>query len=289
MADTLKKRKINTSDIITIVSLSLVLFMLGLLGVLVLNSHKLSKNIKENIGIQLLLRENAKEETILNLESKIKKSPYCREIEFVSKDSAAASFQRHLGEDFISFLGFNPLLASVSIKLNTDFATTESMDAIAKELQNEKVVKEVIYQKSLVSEINENVNKIGLIILFFSSILFFISLALIHNTIRLTIYSKRFIIKTMQLVGATKSFIRLPFIIKGIRQGIVAAFIAMIVLSGILYFAQKQLPELRELQDFKMLFSLFGIVILLGIIISWISTSIAVRKYLRLKTGDLNY
>jgi cell division transport system permease protein len=263
--------------------------MLGLLGMLLLNAQKLSQNIKENIGFQIILNDNAKPSDIDKLKLNIETANYCKSINLIDKDSAAQKLQTDLGEDFIAFLGYNPLLASINVKLKAAFANTEQMDKIAASLQTNETIKEIIYQKSLIGEINDNVNKIGIIILFFSALLMFIALALINNTIRLTIYSKRFIIKTMQLVGATKGFIRAPFIIKGIRQGIYGAIIAILALLIVLYFAQQQLPELKELQDIKMLLSLFGIVIVLGIIISWISTSLAVRKYLRLKTGELYY
>jgi cell division transport system permease protein len=160
---------------------------------------------------------------------------------------------------------------------------------IEKDMLETKLVKEVIYQKSLVSMINENVQKISLVILGFSSLLMIIALALINNTIRLSIYSKRFIIKTMQLVGATQGFIRRPFVPNGIKHGIYGAIIAILMLIGVLYFAQRQMPELVELQDQNMLATLFGLVVILGIIISWISTSLAVRKYLRLKSDDLYF
>jgi cell division transport system permease protein len=287
--DKYSKRKLVGSSITTVVSLSLVLFMLGLLGIIILNTRKLSDNLKENIGIQIILNENAKEVDTQYLIKTLDAADYVKSTEFITKDEAAKRLQKDLGEDFINFLGYNPLLPSINIHLKAAYANTDSLTVIEKGLVANKLVKELVYQKSLVTIINQNVQKISLVILIFSGLLMTIALALINNTIRLSIYSKRFIIKTMQLVGATQSFVRRPFVLKGIKHGVYGAVIAILMLIGVLYFAQQQLPELVELQDEKMLATLFGLVIILGVIISWISTSLAVRKYLRLKSNDLYY
>lgn len=263
--------------------------MLGLLGIIILNTQKLANNVKENIGFQVILNDNVKDVDVARMQKTLDASEYVKSTEFINKEEAAARLQKDLGEDFIDFLGFNPLLSSINVHLKADYANADSLAWIEKDMLDTKLVKEVIYQKSLVSMINENVQKISLVILGFSSLLMIIALALINNTIRLSIYSKRFIIKTMQLVGATQGFIRRPFVLNGIKHGIYGAIIAIGMLIGVLYFAQKQLPELAELQDQNMLATLFGIVIILGIIISWISTSLAVRKYLRLKSDELYF
>ncbi|MES2593458.1 MAG: permease-like cell division protein FtsX [Bacteroidota bacterium] len=289
MFDKFSNRKLVGSSITTIVSLSLVLFMLGLLGIIVLNTNKLSDNLKENIGIQIILNDNAKEVDIQHFTKTLDASDYVKSTEFITKEDAAKRLQEDLGEDFINFLGYNPLLPSINLHLKAIYANADSLSWIETDLQKSKLVKELVYQKSLVSIINENVQKISLVILIFSGLLMTIALALINNTIRLSIYSKRFIIKTMQLVGATQGFVRRPFVFKGIKHGIYGAIIAILMLVGVLYFAQKQLPELVELQDEKMLVTLFGLVIVVGVIISWISTSLAVRKYLRLKSDELHY
>ncbi|MCX6295792.1 MAG: permease-like cell division protein FtsX, partial [Bacteroidetes bacterium] len=238
---------------------------------------------------QVVINDNAKEVDVQHLIKTLDASDYVKSTQSISKDEAAKKLQKDIGEDFIDFLGFNPLSASITVRLKAGYANADSLAWIEKELLETNLVKEVIYQKSLVNSINENVKTISLWVLIISSVLMFIALALINNTIRLTIYSKRFIIKTMQLVGATQGFIRRPFVLKGIRHGIYGAGIAIAMLIGFLFFIQKQLPELADLQDPNMLASLFGIVILLGIIISWISTSLAVRKYLRLKSDELYY
>ncbi|MFY9310566.1 MAG: permease-like cell division protein FtsX [Bacteroidia bacterium] len=283
------ERKFVGSTITTVVSLALVLFMLGLLGIIVLNTSKLSDNLKENIGIQIILNDNAKEVDIQHFTKTLDASDYVKSTEFINKEDAAKRLQEDLGEDFIAFLGYNPLLPSINVHLKAVYANTDSIAWIEQEILHSKLVKELVYQKSLVSMINENVQKIGLVILAFSSLLMVIAIALINNTIRLSIYSKRFIIRTMQLVGATQSFVSWPFVMKGIKHGIYGAVIAILMLVGVLYFAQKQLPELVELQDETMLATLFGMVTVIGIIISGISTALAVRKYLRVKSDDLYY
>ena len=263
--------------------------MLGLLGIIILNTRQLSNNVKENIGFQVILNDSVKDVDVAKMQKTLDASVYVKSTEFITKEEAAARLQKDLGEDFIDFLGFNPLLSSINVHLKAEYANADSLAWIEKDMLETKLVKEVIYQKSLVSIINENVQKISLVILGFSSLLMIIALALINNTIRLSIYSKRFIIKTMQLVGATQGFIRRPFVLNGIKHGIYGAIIAILMLIGVLYFAQKQMPELAELQDQNMLATLFGLVIILGILISWISTSLAVRKYLRLKSDELYF
>jgi cell division transport system permease protein len=289
MSDKYSKRKLIGSAITTVISLSLVLFMLGLLGITVLNARKLSNDVKENIGIQIILNDNAKEVSVQWLLKTLDATGYVKSTEFITKEEAATRLQNDLGEDFIDFLGYNPLLASINVHLKAEYANNDSLLWIERELLGYKPVKEVIYQKSLINSINENLKKIGLVIMVFSGLLMVIALALINNTIRLSIYSKRFIIKTMLLVGATQGFIRRPFVYKGIKHGIYASLISILMLIGVLYFAQTQMPELKELQDEKMLSTLFGLVTVVGIIISWISTSMAVRRYLRLKSENLYY
>jgi cell division transport system permease protein len=280
-------RRLRTSYFTTVISISLVLFMLGLLGMIILNANKLSDHVKENISISVILKDNAKEVEIIQLRKMLDASKFVKSTEYITKEEAAISLQKELGEDFVSFLGFNPLLSSLDVHLQANYANNDSIAWIEKDLLANARVKEVFYQKSLVDLVNENLKKIGLVIICFSSLLLIIAIALINNTIRLSIYSKRFIIKTMQLVGATRSFIRRPFILSGVLQGIYGALIAIGLLSGVIYFAQKEVPELIELQDIQLFVSIYGIVLLLGIFISWICTAFAVTKFLKLKTEDL--
>jgi len=263
--------------------------MLGLMGLLILNAKKLSNHVKENVGFSVILKNDIKEVDMIRLQKNLDASDFVKSTEFITKEKAAQDLQKDLGEDFINFLGYNPLLSSIDIKLNANYANNDSLSVIEKRLRTYPQVKEVFYQKNLINLINENINRIGLIILLFSILLLFISIALINNTIRLTIYSKRFLINTMQLVGATRRFIRGPFLGRSIIHGIVSAIIAVSILSAIIYFVQKELSGLMMFQEVDIIAILFLSVMVLGILIAMVSTYIAVNKYLRIKTDDLYY
>jgi len=281
------KRRLISSYFTTIISISLVLFMLGILGLILLNTQQISNHVKENIGFSIILKGEIKDVDINQIKKTLDAETYVKATHFIHPDSAAADLKRDLGEDFISFLGYNPLLPSIDVKLNADYANTDSLNIIEADLLNNPNIKEVIYQKDLVSLVNQNVKKISFYMLAFSGLLLIIATALINNTIRLSIYSKRFLIKTMQLVGARHSFIRRPFVLQGIGNGIVSAFIAISLIIVVLYYFQQQYPELIDFRNFELYGALFLIMIVLGILISWISTNLAVRKYLRIQTGDL--
>lgn len=283
------KRKLQSSFITTIVSISLVLFMVGLLGLLVLQSKKLSDFVKENIQLSVILKDHAKEAEVEQFQKMLDASGFVKSTEFISKDKAARDLQEELGEDFVNFIGYNPLLSSIDVRLKADYANTASLREIEKKLLKYKFVKEVFYQKSLVDLVNENLQSIGWGILGISSLLGFISIVLINNTIRLSLYSKRFLIKTMQLVGATKGFIRRPFLLRSMINGIYGSVIACALLMGLIYFIQVEFPEVIEVNDLFNFLILFGGVTMAGILISVLSTFFSVKKYLRMKLDDLYF
>ncbi len=285
----IRKGKLRSSYITSIISISLVLFLLGLIGLLLLNAKKISDHVKENIGFSILLKENIREVDIIRLQKRLDAMPFVKSTDYITKEEAARELQEELGEDFIEFLGYNPLEASIEVRFNARFANPDSIAMIEKEILNYEEVSEVFYQKSLVHLVHNNIQKISLIILAFSGLLFLIAIALINNTIRLSVYSKRFLIKTMQLVGATKSFIRKPFLIKSATHGVYAAIIALLLLIGVIYIAQHELLEIISFQDIDILGILFLIVLILGIILNWISTFFAVNKYLKMRSDDLYY
>jgi len=285
--DKLQKRQYRSSSFSTVLSISLVLFMIGLLGFLVLNANKISDVVKESIGFAIILKEDVKEVDIIKLKKSLDAERFVKSTEYITKEKAAESLAKDLGEDFVGFLGYNPLLASIDLRLKADFANPDSIAWIETKIQQNAEIKEIWYQKSLINYVNENVKKISLFILGFCGILLIISVALINNTIRLAIYSKRFLIKTMQLVGATKSFIRRPFILSGIVQGIFSSLIAMLMLSVTIYFSQQQIAEITKLIDLSMLITLYAGVFLLGILIAALSTSFAVTKFLKLNNDEL--
>ena len=282
-----QRRRIATSYVTTIISITLVLFMLGLLGMLVLHAKKLSDYVKENIGFSIMIKEGVKEVDIFELQKKLDKERFVKSTEYITREQAAQEFSNELGEDFVGFLGYNPLLPSIELRLNASYANPDSIRFIEQKLQSFSGVKEVDYHRSLVDQINRNVNRISLVILGFSLILLLIAIALINNTIRLSVCAKRFLIRSMQLVGATQKFIHRPFLIKAVLNGFLSGIIAIGLLLLVLYFTAQEIPELVELQDIKMFSILFALVILLGILISWLSTFFAVRKYLRMKTDSL--
>lgn len=281
------KRRLRSSYITTTISISLVLFMLGLTGLLILNANQISNYVKENIGVSVILNDNVKEVEIRRLQKTLDASSYVKATKFVDKETAAKEFQEQLGEDFIAFIGHNPLKATIDVKLYANYANQDSIAKIEKDLLKHSQVLEVDYQKSLVHLVNENVRKISLIILGFTALLFIISFTLINNTIRLSIYSQRFIINTMQLVGATRSFIRKPFMGKSFLHGILGALIANVMLAGVIYLSQKELSQVITFENVEMIGILFFIIVGIGVFITWISTLLAVNKYLRLESRSL--
>jgi cell division transport system permease protein len=285
--DKLSRRRLQTSTATTIISISLVLFMLGLLGLIVLHAQKLSDYVKENIGFSVIIREDVKEAGILEFQKKLDLESWIKSTEYITREQAAENLTKDLGEDFVGFLGYNPLLASIDIRLNADYANNDSLKVLEKKLLASPVVKEVFYHKSLVELVNQNIRRISIVILAFTAVLLLISIALINNTIRLSVYSKRFIIKSMQLVGATQRFIRRPFILRSLLHGFISALFSIVLLGLVLYFSRQALPELVDLQDIDMFLSLFGIVTALGLFITGISTFVAVHKYLRISNDKL--
>ncbi len=283
------KRKIRNSNISAVVSISLVLFLIGILGLIMLYAQTLSIYVKENIGLSVIMKDNTKEVDILQMQKFMDASPNVKSTEYITKEEAAERLKKDLGEDFVEFLGYNPLLPSIDVRLKAAYATPDSLAKLEAKLLEDPKVQEVYYQKSLVEVINRNVRKMSFFILIFCGLLGMVAIALINNTIRLSVYSKRFIIKSMQLVGATQEFIRKPFVITGIVRGIIGAGIANLMLLGVIFLVKREAPELFALQEFIITAILFTGVIAAGALISWLSTTFAVRKYLKLKGDDLYY
>ncbi len=285
--DSRASRKTKTIYVSTVISISLVLLMVGLLGLIIVHGRNLSNYVKENIVLNVIINEGTKEVDILSLQKQLESNEYVKSTQYISKELAARNLTQDLGEDFIKFLGYNPLLSSIDVYMKADYANNESIGILSKKLQANPLVNEVRYQKSLVDMINQNIRTISLIILGFGAVLLIIAVGLINNTIRLAIYSQRFLIKSMQLVGATRSFIRKPFILYGVFHGLIAGLIAIILLIATLYLAQQQIPELVILRNYYEFGLVFILVIGVGILISGLSTYFAVTKYLKLKVYDL--
>lgn len=287
--DKYTKRRLRSSYASVVVSISLVLFMLGMLGLLVLNARKISDHVKENFVFTVMLNPDAKELEVRQFQKSLDLKEYVLSTEYVSADEAAELLKQDLDEDFVQFLGYNPLSNSIDIHFKAAFAESELLESVAAELAENPLVQEVAYDKPLIQLMNENIRKIGLGILGISALLTVIAVALINSSIRLSIYSRRFLIKTMQLVGATKTFIRQPFLWRGVRMGLIGSLIALALLAGLLFSIQRNIPELVIAEDIQLLATLAGGTVALGIFISWICTFFAVRKYLRLKTDELYF
>jgi len=280
-------KKTKTIYISTVFGISMVLLMVGLLGLILVHANNLSRYVKENIVLNIFVDEAAHEADVRQLQTQLDANPAVKQAIYVSKELAARNLQKELGEDFVKFLGYNPLSQSLDVYLNADYANNIEITKLKTQLLKNPFVKEVKYQQSLVDQMNQNLTAISLVILAFASIFVVVSVALINNTIRLAIYSQRFLIKSMQLVGATKNFIRKPFILYGIWHGILGGLIAVIILIGTLYLANLQIPDLVILQNNFEFGVVFLVVLGLGVFISGLSTYLAVNKFLRLKIYDL--
>jgi cell division transport system permease protein len=285
----LSKARLRSSYLTLIVSISLVLFLLGVLGIVIINARGLSDYFKESLSFSIMLNEDAKEADIRMLQKDMDAKSYVKSTEYVSKDEAAAKLKNDLGEDFVNFLGYNPLSPTIDVYLHAQYTSPDSVSKIEKYVRQYTFVKEVYYQESLLYLINENVKKISLFILIVSLFLFLVALTIINNTIRLSVYSKRFLIRTMQLVGATKSFIRKPFLVKSVFHGLIAGLIAIILLLGLLYLVEKEFFLLFTFQDTNLLFLLGAAIILTGIIINVVSTFFSVNRYLGISDDKLYY
>lgn len=283
------KRRLNSSYITAVISITLVLFTLGFLGLLVINANSLSNYIKEHIGFEIIMNEDAREADIIYLQKMLDAQNYVKSTDYITKDEAIERLSEALGEDFTSFLGDedNPLLPSIDVRFNAAWANNDSLLMIQNYIMSHEGVKEVYYQKSLVHLINKNLRRISIILFVISILLFTITIALINNTIRLSVYSKRFIIRSMQLVGATRSFIRKPFLYRSILQGLLSAILALLILTGIITALWNNLPELQAITSPESLLLLYIFVIFLGFLVSGVSTYIVVNKYLRLKPDKL--
>ena len=261
------------------ISISLVLFILGIVVLMGILATRLSMYVKENMGFSIVLKENVKESQVKKLQKKLDIAPYVRATQYISKEDALKELEVELGENPKDLLGFNPLQASIEVKLRSDYAHPDSLVWIEKGLRKGTVaIDDIVYQKDLIQLVNDNIRRISFMLLGLAVVLMLISFALISNTIRLGAYSKRFIIHTMKLVGATPAFIRKPFIISNIINGIIGAFIAMALLSGCVYYLLTEFDNLYTLIDISSLFWVFVIVLLLGVVLTAISAWFAVNR-----------
>ena len=284
-----QKRRLKSSYFSVILSIALVLFMVGILGVVVLKSQKIANHFKEKVVVTLFLKDNVKRSQSEQLELTLKKKPYTKSLRYTSKEVAAKIYSNDIGEDFLEFLGSNPLKNSIDIYLKPEFVAQSEMQAIKKELSQNAFVYEILYDEPLIKLLTENIKTISFWLLVIAGFFTIVAMILINSSIRLSVYSKRFTIKTMQMVGATKGFIRRPFIWKSIQLGIAGAVVASVAILACMYYVTDHFPQLELLTDKKDLLVIFGGVVLVGILVTWISTFFATQRFLNLKTDQLYY
>ena len=271
------------------ISTTLVLLLLGLVVFFVLGAHNLSVYVKENINFSILISDDMKESDILKLQKKLDKEPFVKATEYISKKQALREQTEAMGTDPQEFLGYNPFTASIEVKLHSDYANSDSIAKIEKKIKKNTNIQEVLYQKDLIDAVNDNIRNISLMLLGLAVILTFISFALINNTIRLTIYSKRFLIHTMKLVGASWSFIRRPFLRRNFWIGVLSAVIADAVLWGAAYWLVSYEPELVKVITPEVMVLVSGAVLVFGVLITWLCALRSINKYLRMKASTLYY
>lgn len=283
------KKRVFRSWLTSAVSISLVLLMLGTLLMILANADRLSDYVKEQIGFTLVLHDEIKEPDVSRLQEALESTDYVKSARYIDKETAARELTEDLGEDFTDFLGFNPLFASMDIKLFAPYTNSDSLLIIEKEFLNHPQVKEVYYQKDLLAVINDNVRKISIFLLVVSGLTGFIFISIINNTIRISIYSERFTINTMQLVGAARSFVRKPFLRRGLSLGILGGLVANTLLFAVIFSFRRELGGIIDPTDIVVLGPVFLLVIFLGMAISFLSTWLAVNKFLKLKFDELFY
>jgi cell division transport system permease protein len=282
-----QKRRLISSYFSVVLSVFLVLFLLGVLGFFIINSKRLSDNFKEEIAMTVFFKNDASDSTLTAFGKELKSMKFVKSSVYVTKEQAAKEHTDIIGEDFMTFLGTNPLQNSYDIYLNAEFIDQANIQKIERRLRENEMISDIVYDKQLVNLVNDNIKKVSMWILIVSGFLAVIAVLLINSSMRLSIYSNRFIIKTMQMVGATKSFIRKPFIMRSIKLGILGSVLAIIALIGLLFYLQTNFPGLGITDDKAVV----GIVLLsvlgLGILITWISTFFATQRFLNLRTDDL--
>jgi len=281
------KRGFKHVHLTSTLSMSLVLFLVGLVSLLLFMAHDMTKYVKENLNMSIVLNDNIGKQYEQRIEKYLLAAPFTKSIKYISKEEALKEHIANLGEDPEKFLGYNPLLASIEVKLNEQYACLDSVAKVETKLKTFENINRIVYQKDMVAMVNENVKKISFVLLSIAGLLLFVSVALIYNTIRLTLYSNRFLINTMKLVGATNWFIRKPYLFAGMMNGLVAAITSLVLLVGAVYFVGNEFGmSTLDVQPFVAV-AVAGVVLLLGILISAISVFFAVGKYLRMTSNDL--
>ena len=282
-----ERRKGKSAYFVPTISISLVLIVVGMLVFILLNARAISDHVKRNIGFAVIVKDNTNEAEIKRVQKILDTQPYVYASKYITKEQAAKSFKKEMGEDFERILGANPLLPSIEIKLNPAYANNDSLAMIEKGLARFDIIHEVYYQKSMIESINENIRRITIIFLIVGAVLVLISFTLIRNMIHLAVYSQRLLIKTMQLVGATPFFICKPFVYGSMWRGFFGALIANLVLLGAIFFVQENVGNVINIMRQDVILLMVGFVILSGVVLSFFSAWFSVRRYLRRDLNDL--
>jgi cell division transport system permease protein len=280
-------RKRTVSYIPAFLSITLVIFLAGLFGIFLLHAGKLKKEIKENLQLNVYFKDDAREADIIRLQKQLEAMRNVINVKYTSKEEALKKWQQDLGENPMSVLDFNPFPNSLDVRFQSDYVAVDSLENVKHLLERNLSVREVTYDKAIVSNIDRNIKMVGLILLSVALLMGLVSITLINNTIRLTLYSKRFLIKSMQFVGATKNFIRRPFIIKGILIGFLSGIFAALLLMITLYLVTYYFPNLEALQNYIQIGLLHFLLIIIGIAVTGLSSYFAINRYLKLKLDDL--
>lgn len=282
-----QKRRLLSSYFSVVLSIFLVLFLLGALGLFIINSKKLADDFKEKIAMTVFFKKTTTEEELKTFGTELKKALYAKSSVYVTKEQAAKQHTDIIGEDFLTFLGENPLQNSYDIHLRANYVERDSIAKIEKELRLNENISDIVYDKQLVNLVNDNIKKVSMWILIISCFLTFVAVLLINSSLRLSIYSNRFIIKTMQMVGATKSFIRKPFVMRSVKLGMIGASLAILALAALLAYVETNFPDLEILENKILIGGVFLVVFFTGVLITWISTHFATQRFLNLRTDDL--
>ena len=283
------RRRLANAYLSSVISISLVLFLVGLASLLLVNAKGVSDYFKENMQVSVMMKQTVSDEEALEFRDDLEKERFIKSTVFISREQGERELADQLGDDFLDIFETSPIPASIDVTLNADYVSADSLEVVKGEIAASSLVDEVVYQKSLVDALNANLNRISMIIAVFVALLLFISYVLINNTVRLNVFARRFTIHTMKLVGATRSFIRAPFLVQSAFQGVFAAFIAIIALIAVLYFMRSGFEQLFEIFRLDLLLAVMGIVVVSGLAICLLSTWFVVNKLVSLKKDELYY
>ena len=282
-------RRLANSYLSSVIGISLVLLLVGIASLLLVNARSVSDYFKENMQVSVLMKQNVSEKSARQFQDKLDGMRFIRSSEFISKEQGQKEMAELLGDDFLSVFETSPIPVSIDVTLDADYVSADSLEMVRREISESSLVDEVVYQRSLVDALNANLSRISMVIGVFIILLLFISFVLINNTVRLNVYARRFTVHTMKLVGATRSFIRGPFLVQSVFQGLFSAFIAIIALLGILFVIRREFLQLFAIFRLELLLAVMGIVLVAGVLICFISTWFVVDKLVSLKKDELYY